>query len=76
MCNGKGWSVAYDGERYWIEQHFCRVFGDCYSVDRPRSEAVLDVIAALELEATYETDETRLEKIRSQLSDWRSELTS
>lgn len=39
MCNGKGWDVHYYADHVGIEQHFCREYGDCGSVDRPIEEA-------------------------------------
>lgn len=39
MCNLKGWDVAYYADHVSIEPHFCRVVGDCGSVDRPIEEA-------------------------------------
>lgn len=44
MCNCKGWNLAYwPDDEITIEQHFCRIEGDCGSVDRTLEEAADEV---------------------------------
>jgi hypothetical protein len=39
MCNCKGWDIAYYPDEVSVEQHFCRVYGDCGHVDNTLEEA-------------------------------------
>lgn len=40
MCNCKGWDIAfYPDDEITVQQHFCRVYGDCGSVDNTLEEA-------------------------------------
>lgn len=40
MCNGKGWDIAFwPDDEITVEQHFCRVLGDCRHVDNTLEEA-------------------------------------
>ena len=44
MCNGKGWDIAfYEEDEITVEQHFCRVFGDCGHIDNTLEEAAKEV---------------------------------
>lgn len=46
MCNCKGWDIAYYHDHITVEQHFCRVYGDCGSVENTLEEAADEVAAA------------------------------
>lgn len=53
MCNCKGWDVAfYPDDEITVEQHFCRVYGDCGHVDNTLEEAADQVVK--EYEKAYE----------------------
>lgn len=44
MCNGKGWDVAFwPDDEITVQQHFCRIEGDCRSVDKTLEEAADEV---------------------------------
>lgn len=45
MCNGLGWDIAFYDDHISVEQHFCRVFGDCGHSDNTLEEAA-DLVAA------------------------------
>lgn len=46
MCNGKGWDVAYyPDDVITVEQHFCRLLGDCGHPDNTIEQAA-DYIAS------------------------------
>lgn len=46
MCNCKGWDIAYYHDHITVEQHFCRVYGDCGHVDNTLEEAADQVAEA------------------------------
>lgn len=46
MCNCKGWDIAYYEDEIVPEPHFCRVYGDCGSVDNTLEDAAQFVAAA------------------------------
>ena len=50
MCNCKGWDIAYYPEYTTVQQHFCRVFGDCGHVDNTLEEAAASVAEWYRLE--------------------------
>lgn len=43
MCNLKGWDLTFGAAGVSVEPHFCRVYGDCGSVDRSLSDAAEEV---------------------------------
>ena len=46
MCNCKGWDIAYYPDHITVEQHFCRLLGDCGHSDNTLEEAADEVAAA------------------------------
>lgn len=44
MCNCKGWDIAYYPDEITVEQHFCRIYGDCGHSDNSLEEAA-DAVA-------------------------------
>lgn len=53
MCNCKGWDIAfYPEDEITVEQHFCRIYGDCGSVDNTLEDAADQV--AKEYDRLYE----------------------
>ena len=57
MCNCKGWDIAYyPDHEITVEQHFCRVYGDCGHSDNTLEEAADDVAAAYQREYDWCAD--------------------
>lgn len=50
MCNCKGWDIAHYPEYISVEQHFCRVYGDCGHSDNTLEQAADDVAEAYQRE--------------------------
>lgn len=50
MCNCKGWDIAYYPGEITVEQHFCRVYGDCGHSDNTLEQAADDVAASYQRE--------------------------
>ena len=49
MCNCKGWDIAfYPDDEITVEQHFCRVYGDCGHTDNTLEEAADKVASEYE----------------------------
>ena len=47
MCNCKGFDVIETENEVYIEPHFCRIHGDCGSVDRTYDEVRQELITDL-----------------------------
>ena len=56
MCNCKGWDIAHFPEYISVDQHFCRVLGDCGHVDNTLEEAADEVAKAYEREYDWYAD--------------------
>ena len=53
MCNCKGWDIAfYPDDEITVEQHFCRVYGDCGHADNTLEEAAEQI--AVEYDKSYD----------------------
>jgi len=53
MCNCKGWDIAYFPEYISVDQHFCRIAGDCGHVDNSLEEAAQEVAEAYKREIEW-----------------------
>ena len=84
MCNCKGWDIAYYPDEITVQQHFCRVLGDCGHVDNTLEDAADEVVKAYENEYShmqslanhpeysYMYDTERLMEISSTLLQWKN----
>lgn len=50
MCNCKGWDIAYYPDEITVEQHFCRIYGDCGHSANTLEEAADNVVESYQRE--------------------------
>ncbi len=55
MCNCKGWDIAHYPDEITVEQHFCRIYGDCGHSDNTLEEAVDNVVESYQREYDWYT---------------------
>ena len=73
MCNCKGWDVAfYPDGKITVQQHFCRVYGDCGHVDNTLEQAADTVVVEYDKWYDWYTDAANrdLLKIMDVSLDW------
>ena len=72
MCNCKGWDIAYYPDEITVEQHFCRVYGDCGHVDNTLEEAADKVTAEYDKQYDWYCDNRNrdLVEITNEKLDW------
>jgi hypothetical protein len=56
MCNCKGWDIAHFPEYISVDQHFCRIEGDCGHIDNTLEEAANAVAEAYQREYDWYAD--------------------
>ena len=86
MCNCKGWDIAYYPDEITVEQHFCRVYGDCGHSDNTLEQAADQVADAyqreydwyLTLEEEYADDYNKdhADKLLENRDAWRNRTHS
>lgn len=82
MCNCKGWNIAYYPDEITVEQHFCRIYGDCDHSDNTLEEAADDVAAAYQREYDWyitmkeeyadDYSDDHANKLLQQRDDWKN----
>jgi len=78
MCNCKGWDIAfYPDDEITVEQHFCRVYGDCGHDDNTLEEAAEQVAAEYRREYDWHSDivevnEEKLNWLLEQANAWKN----
>jgi len=78
MCNCKGWDIAfYPDDEITVQQHFCRVYGDCGHDDNTLEEAAEQVAAEYQREYDWYSDivevtEEKLNWLLEQSNAWRN----
>jgi hypothetical protein len=78
MCNCKGWDIAYyPDDEITVEQHFCRVYGDCGHDDNTLEEAAEQIAAEYQREYDWHSDivevtEEKLKWLLEQSNAWRN----
>lgn len=78
MCNCKGWDIAfYPDDEITVEQHFCRVYGDCGHADNTLEEAAEQVASEYQREYNWHSDivevtEEKLNWLLEQSNAWRN----
>jgi 5'(3')-deoxyribonucleotidase len=72
MCNCKGWDIAYYPDEITVEQHFCRVYGDCGHVDNTLEEAADKVTTEYDKQYDWYCDNRNrdLVEITNEKLDW------
>jgi hypothetical protein len=70
MCNCKGWDIAYYEDEITVEQHFCRILGDCGHRDNTLEEAANEVAKAYRERAEYFKKESQYYEYLRQSAMW------